>query len=170
MDIETTSLFADIGMLVCGLLREKEVESALFVPSPENEKAVIEQILERISKCSLIVTFNGRSFDLPFLHSRAMILGIENIPCFMGHHLDVYEQFKKRMRFSKLSLSHLSRVLGHQTDDQSSGREIPLLYLQYLASGNPELKSRILEHCSSDVDLLEELYADLRSVMDKEDH
>ena len=50
LDIETSSLHADIGSLVvAGFLSEKE-EKFFFVETPKEEKKVLEEVLEYLEK------------------------------------------------------------------------------------------------------------------------
>jgi len=80
----------------------KEVEIEFF----EDEKLLIEKTFEILNEYPMVVTFNGDSFDLPYLKNRAKLLGIseEKIPIKVnktydtadlrnGVHIDLYKFF-----------------------------------------------------------------------------
>ncbi|MEM1919116.1 MAG: DNA-directed DNA polymerase I [Desulfurococcaceae archaeon] len=73
----------------------------------DNEKSLIMEVFETIKKHPVIVTYNGDAFDLPYLYTRALRLGIsrEHIPIQIGEniarvktgvHIDLYKFFKNR--------------------------------------------------------------------------
>lgn len=157
LDIETTSLYADTGMLVCAVLRSEGKDTLFFVESPKKEKDVLERLLKQTRKCDTLITFNGRSFDLPFLVSRGIVLGIQDVTLNPPCHIDLFEHCRKNLRFDKLSLDHIARVLGVEVETGLTGREVPHLYLTYLAKQDKELRDRIIEHCISDVNMLEKI-------------
>jgi len=70
----------------------------------DSEKAMILEVFRIINQYPLIITFNGDGFDLPYLHNRALVLGIdpdaipiENVRDFVGirhgFHIDLYKFF-----------------------------------------------------------------------------
>lgn len=169
LDIETTSLFADTGMLVCAVVRRNGENREFFVECPEAEKRTLGDLLTMLSECDELVTFNGKSFDLPFILSRALVLGIEGPGLPPQFHLDLYEEFKRRFRFVKLSLGHLSHILGYDSEVATTGVDVPNLYLRYLADRDAELKQEILRHCNSDVDLLQQIHHRLKPLFEREE-
>ncbi len=168
LDIESTSLHADMGMLVCAVLRQNGRDRVYFVDRPRLERSVLERLLRKIGGVECLVTFNGRSFDLPFLASRALILGIQDIPAITCRQVDLFESLKKVLRFDKLSLDHVARVLGIEFDSSLTGREVPHMYLTYLSERKKEMRERVIRHCVSDVDLMEKVYLKLDALMNLE--
>ncbi|MCG4585515.1 ribonuclease H-like domain-containing protein, partial [Anaerosalibacter bizertensis] len=74
LDIETTgfSRVKDIIYLV-GLLIYNEGKYTLkqyFLNSPEKEKLLLKSLIHDIEESKYIVTFNGNTFDIPFLNSK----------------------------------------------------------------------------------------------------
>jgi len=158
LDIETTSLCADTGMLVCSVIRRQGKDLLFFVDSPRNERRVLDRLCAGISKCDTLVTFNGRSFDLPFIISRRLVLGAKDPGLAPVRHLDLFDHCRQMLRFDKLSLDHIARVLGIEVDATLTGREIPHLYNTYLASRSRHARQQIIDHCISDVRTLENVY------------
>jgi len=80
------SLYASDGFKKVFLLRRPELgESPTDLKDAEffsSERELIERAFEVLSSYPLVITFNGDSFDLPYLRNRALKLGIkeENIP------------------------------------------------------------------------------------------
>jgi uncharacterized protein YprB with RNaseH-like and TPR domain len=168
LDIESTSLHADMGMLVCAVMRKDGKDRVFFVASPKRERRTLEGLLKEIGRCDRLVTFNGRSFDLPFLMSRALVLGITDFDPIACVHVDLYEECKRLLRFDRLSLDHIARTLGLRCEGALSGREVPNAYLTYLATGDRGLRDLIVAHCVSDVDTMERLAKRLQPLLASE--
>jgi len=71
----------------------------------ETEKEMLLESFKIIEDYAMIVTFNGDVFDMPYMHNRAVNLGIEKTPFKMmkrnatlhkGIHIDLYPVFKNR--------------------------------------------------------------------------
>jgi len=72
LDIETSSLDADSGMVVAvGCAEGRNEPETMFVKSYEDEETVMSKVFGKI-KGRRIVTFNGTRFDIPFLIARAL--------------------------------------------------------------------------------------------------
>lgn len=72
MDIETTGLHGRPVFLV-GLMRydgDDLVISQLFARDYAEEKAILEAAAASIAGAGMLVTFNGKAFDVPFLRDR----------------------------------------------------------------------------------------------------
>ena len=165
LDIETTSLHADMGMLVCAVVRREGKDKKFFVESPKMEGKVLTRVLDELRKCDCLVTFNGRSFDVPFLLSRALVLGIEDVTLNLPRHTDLYEECKRVLRFDRHGLDHIARLLGVDVNAPVTGREVPHLYMTYLATKDGKIKERIIKHCVSDVDTMEKVAERLGSMI-----
>jgi uncharacterized protein YprB with RNaseH-like and TPR domain len=169
LDIETTSLYADTGMLVCGVLRRDGKDKVLFVESPRREPKVLSRLLGELRKCDHLVTFNGRSFDLPFILSRALVIGIENPTLDLPRHVDLYDECKRVLRFDRHGLDHIARLLGIEVNASLTGQEVPHLYMTYLATKDPEVREQIIGHCVSDIDTMEGVSKSLAPLLPKEE-
>jgi len=165
LDIESTSLSADMGMLVCSVIRTRGKDSLFFVDSPRNERRVLDRLCAEIRKCDTLVTFNGRSFDLPFIVSRRLVLGARDLGLSTARHVDLFDHCRQILRFDKFSLDHIARVLGIEVDASLTGREIPHLYNTYLANRSRQAKQQIMDHCVSDVRTLEKVYLRLEPLL-----
>ena len=82
----------------------KQLPEGFEVEVFDSERAMILEVFRIINLYPLIITFNGDGFDLPYLHNRALMLGvdpdaipIENVRDFVsirhGFHIDLYKFF-----------------------------------------------------------------------------
>jgi uncharacterized protein YprB with RNaseH-like and TPR domain len=155
LDIETTSLYADTGMLVCAVLRKDGKDRKFFVESPRRERKILIRLLDELRKCEALVTFNGRSFDIPFLLSRALVVGVENPTLSLPRHIDLYDECKRVLRFDRHGLDHIARLLGVDVNARVTGREVPHMYMTYLATKDAKIRDQIIQHCTADIDTME---------------
>src|SRR6266567_932002 len=73
LDIETTSLEADAGTLVsAGLMSDVGRGEYLEAKRTSDEKPLLLKLVKRLERYDVMVTWNGRSFDIPFLYVRAL--------------------------------------------------------------------------------------------------
>lgn len=127
----------------------------VFLPDPDAEVNSFDRILELLKTKSLLVTFNGKTFDVPVLESRLLYhqiwLNIRQM-----EHLDLLH-IARRLWKNKLPSCALETIefyiLGHIRDKELDieGGDIPQTYFHYLMSGDPELIRRIFVHNHHDI-------------------
>ena len=142
-----------------GAVRGRVIQ--FFSDMPGDEPEILRRTIEVLQQADIIVTYNGQSFDIPFLKQRAAKYGI---PCELpGFHLDlftfarVYTDLKQVI--GSLSQKNVERYMGlaSSRDDQIDGGESVRLFNRYriLASADsPEaaaLEQKILLHNHDDV-------------------
>lgn len=125
------------------------------------EAAMLSDIARLFERADTIVTFNGKSFDLPLLESRMVMnrirLHITNYP-----HLDLLHAARRvyKLRLGRCSLTALEgAVLGKTRDDDLPGAQVPARYFEYLKTGEFALLEDVLRHNFDDVRSLTELTA-----------
>ena len=101
----------------------KETEEKNISYKPMNEKEMLEQFWKVAAVCSEFVSFNGRSFDAPFLFIRSMVHNVKPTKDLLSNrylssqrgcaHIDLMDQltFYGAARFRK-SLHLFCRALG----------------------------------------------------------
>ncbi|MGC8993256.1 MAG: ribonuclease H-like domain-containing protein [Candidatus Aenigmatarchaeota archaeon] len=165
LDIETTSLNADVGFLVLvGFVSDKE-EKFFFVDSPIKEKEVLEQVLDYLEKIKgeKIYVWNAK-FDIPFLISKCSKYNL-NLKIFTK--LKVFDLLNFSREFLKLSSNRLDDVcsfLGIQKNVLITGKMVQAFYEEYL-SGNQERKKDIIEHCRDDLVGLKSFYEKFKELI-----
>jgi uncharacterized protein YprB with RNaseH-like and TPR domain len=159
IDTETTGLSGGTGTLVflvgIGYLEpERFVVRQYFLRSPADEPAMLTALATDAARRPGLVSFNGRSFDMPLLETR-YILNRRRSPFILAPHLDLLPAARRLWRDSldSCSLGSLEgSVLGVRRDQADvPGGLIPIIYRDYLRSGNAIEMPRIFYHNQIDV-------------------
>jgi uncharacterized protein YprB with RNaseH-like and TPR domain len=107
----------------------------------------VAEFLAEMDRRSLLVTFNGKSFDYPFIRSRAAASGLRVSE--VEHHLDLLHVGRRfwRHRLPNCKLQTLERFLCHRVrEGDIPGAEIPDAYHAYVRTGNAYQIVDILKH------------------------
>ena len=155
LDIETLGLFSrpviliGIGKIENGrlivyqyLLRDIDEEQAALVAARDHLS------IDRPA----LVTFNGKSFDLPYLTDRLAYYGRGSIP--PVPHFDVLHFSKRRWRdqLPSFRLCALEKeIFGIVREDDVPGQMVPEFYETYLHTNNCGPLVPIIEHNKQDV-------------------
>lgn len=158
LDVETTGLGRGPGTyaFLIGLLDHCQGRlrlRQLLMPHPGEESALLERLTRALRGCSLLVTFNGRSFDLPLLQVRYQ-LQRQLWPLGRVPHLDLIGPARRlfRLRLGGASLARLETgLLGVERQGDIPGHEIPEAYRTFLQTGDPEVLEPVLEHNARDL-------------------
>ena len=159
LDTETTGLSGGTGTMAflvgLGFFEEDRfVVLQAFLRDPGDEPAMIGFLAEFLPRFRWLVTFNGRGFDVPILQNR-FVLARRPFPLDGVPHLDLLPPSRRLWweRLVSCSLTALERdVLGVVRDqaDIPSG-VIPLVYRDYLRTGDAREIPRILYHNRMDI-------------------
>jgi uncharacterized protein YprB with RNaseH-like and TPR domain len=155
LDIETLGLFSrpvilfGVGMIEDGYLA---VHQYLLRDIDEEQAALMATIDHMSGDRPALVTFNGKSFDLPYLSDRLAYYGMgppTKIP-----HFDVLHFSRRRWKnfFPSLRLAALeTEILGIHRKDDIPGQMVPEFYETYLRTENCGPLVPIIEHNKQDV-------------------
>jgi len=159
LDTETTGLSGGTGTMAfvvgLGLFTEQGFQvHQYFMRDPGDEPAMIETLAAQLSEFEVLVSFNGIAFDVPILENRFILARIPP-PTIAVPHLDLLHPARRLWRYSlpSCALGTLEReVLGvlREQDDVPSGI-IPLLYRDYLRTGDAREMKRVLYHNAIDI-------------------
>ncbi len=125
----------------------------LLLREPAEERALLRRFEELAARCSMLVSFNGKSFDWPLLQSRRVMnrLGAMEV----RPHLDLLHVSRRlhKRRLGSCRLIHLeAEVLGwDRGEDDIPGAEIPARYSHFLRSGDEEALRAVIDHNAWDV-------------------
>jgi uncharacterized protein YprB with RNaseH-like and TPR domain len=158
LDTETTGLGAGggvwaflVGMASFDAEGRLEVEQ-LLLQSPADEAALVERVAERIAASEFLVTYNGKTFDLPLLSTRTVMCRLP--PLAVRPHLDLLH-VARRLHRARLGACRLvtleSEVLGFVRGPDIEGGEIPARYAHFLRTGDEEALAGVVEHNAWDV-------------------
>ncbi len=171
IDIETTGLSArNSAAILIGLLKCSPISFAnssdgnknnleftqLFAQNLSEEKNILEELGKAISDVDMLITFNGQSFDIPFLRERGSLHGV-SLPSLQSYHFDIYKLVRNhstlKSTLPNLKQKTIENYLGlweHRKDIISGGESV-LLYFNYLRNNKPEDLDKILLHNKDDV-------------------
>jgi len=132
---------------VSGCLRVRQ----FFLSSFAAERAMLEALAEVADAGGTVVTYNGKSFDVPLIETRFAFHRMDT-PFAGMPHIDMLHPARRLWRndedgLASCRLSLLERALcGHVRDGDVPGMEIPARYFHYVRSGDARPLSAVLEH------------------------
>ncbi|HEY64026.1 MAG TPA: tetratricopeptide repeat protein [Caldilineae bacterium] len=159
IDTETTGLSGGAGTLVfmVGVGRfegDRFVVRQFFMRRPDEERALLDRVMDAVADAAAVVTFNGRSFDLPLLTTRFRLARLE-VPLADVPHFDLLTAARRvwRRRLDSCALTNLEReILRYsRAADDVPGWLIPTLYQRYLWEGDVIPMARVFYHNREDV-------------------
>lgn len=161
LDIETSGMKADRGMVVAvGLLKGEEPE-VRFAETPEEERKVLEWLRDELKSCSKLVTWYGSGFDIPFLLARAALHGVNLGRLTETPMLDLCEWSRGHLLLSSHKLESVARFFGIQRTLEFHGGDVAALF-KLAARGDYEARRLIIDHCKDDLLLLRRVHEKLR--------
>jgi uncharacterized protein YprB with RNaseH-like and TPR domain len=129
------------------------VVEQLFLRSPGEEAPILERIAARMRTASMLVSFNGKAFDLPLLRTRFAMARMP--PPVEPPHLDlvhVARRIHKGSRGSSCKLTALEeKVLGFVREGDVPSGEVSACYLRWLRMGDPYPLIGVADHNAWDV-------------------
>ncbi len=158
VDTETTGLSGGSGTLAF-LLGLAEVEGDALVVTQylltrfAGESAMLKAFAGALTADDRLVSYNGKSFDLPLLITRYRMQGQPH-PFTPLPHLDllhpVRRLFAKRWPDCRL-LTLEERLLGFRRQHDLPGSEAPAAWTHYIRQGRVEQMIRVVEHKRQDI-------------------
>ncbi len=125
-----------------------------FLRDPSEEVALVAALAKLLENCSGLVTFNGRTFDVPLLESR-FLLARNHFDLRALLHLDLLPPARRlwRGRLENCRLGTLEiEVLGiERTAVDVPGWMIPEIYTTYLRTGDARELQRLIYHNEIDI-------------------
>ena len=168
MDIETKGL-SNVPIILIGVAEikgDKIIASQYFLRNYPEEANIIEAYLSHLDEDSVHVTFNGKSFDVPFIKNRCLY---NRIDCNLDlPHLDLM-YFAKNLWKDKLPNCQLQTIerelFGIEREGDVPGQYIPGYYDTYLSQNNIGPVVPIIEHNCQDIislaSFLKKMYEDV---------
>ena len=149
LDLETCG-FSGTPLFLTGALRVRGGRVELIQLMARNyaeEASVVAESLEMVRAHPLLVTFNGKSYDLPFLRERAARHGLE--PAEPRGHLDLLHAARRRWRdiLPDCRLQTLeARFTGRRRAGDVPGSEVPERYHAFVRGGPASELVPVLRH------------------------
>jgi hypothetical protein len=149
MDTETAGL-RDAPLFLVGILRYTDCgweTVQLLARDYDEELALLVEAARLLGQHSVLVTFNGLTFDVPFIRTRMRYHRLR--PLYdPGHHVDLLKlarrQYARALPNCQLQTLE-ARLLGLARAGDIPGAEVPRVYHEFVAGGGKDMLA-VLEH------------------------
>ena len=155
VDIETTGLTAGTPLFLVGVLGHfngalRVVQ--LLARDYTEEAALLTHFVTLLDASKVVVSFNGKSYDLPYIRDRCLFMGV---PFRLGQaHIDMLHVGRRiwGRQLPNCKLQTLERYICRRTrQGDIPGAEIPDAYHRFVRSGNAVQMRDILHHNALDL-------------------
>jgi hypothetical protein len=185
LDTETTGLTGagTIAFLVGVAFFEKDstgnnvyVVRQYFLRDHGDEAAMLHLLAQLLATKAGLITFNGRSFDVPLLDTRYLMNRLDDVvgDLLGSPHIDLLQPARRlwRRRLGSCSLGSLEKQLlgvnrGHE---DVPGWVIPGMYMDYLRSGDARELVRVFYHNKIDMLSMVTLATKIAQLIGQPDH
>ncbi len=175
LDTETTGLAGGTGtcafLIGLGMIEGTDfVVRQFFLRDYPDEKAILAALAQALAGYKGLVTFNGKTFDIPLLETR-FALARQRSPFGRMIHLDLLHPARRlwKLRLESCHLTHLEKeVLGITRKGDVPGSEIPGIYFDYLRTGDARGLQPVFYHNALDIITLAALTAELARLIGAE--
>ncbi len=160
IDAETTGLSSGTGtfafMLGLGWFDDHNAfhVKQIFLPEPACEHEYLCALTEELARFNTIVSFNGKSFDIPLVKTRYMLHSIPS-PFEDMAHIDLLHLARRvwRYRLASRTLGELENHILHFTrgEVELPGWMAPKLYLDYLHTRDAAPMKGMFYHNQMDI-------------------
>jgi len=158
VDLETTGIAGGAGsyafLVGCAWFDRGRFHVRQFLLSSfASERALLEAVREVASDVDAVVTYNGKSFDLPLIETRYALNRLST-PFAEMPHVDMLHHARRLWHGHDEGhrLSHLeSSLLGHEREGDVPGFEIPSRYFHFVRTGDARPLDAVLEHNRRDL-------------------
>lgn len=159
LDTETSGLAGGTGTYAfeVGLGRFTEDGFKLaqfFMRHPGEEPSLLAGLSEFMDGMKAIVTYNGKSFDIPLLNTRYTLMGMTS-PFTQVDHFDLLPLARRlwRIRLESHTLGNVeNQILGvNRGDEEVPGYMIPEMYFEYLKTQDARPMAGIFYHNAIDI-------------------
>lgn len=156
LDIETTGVkrYTDYAWCI-GFARIDKlniISKQIFLNNKDDEYESLKLLNEELKNTNRIITFNGNTFDLPFLFERAKTYGLE-----LTQPEDKYDLYKlirknnKYLMIKRINLQTVEKFMNIKRDDPLSGKDTLSLYKIAVETKYDYIKKSLLNHNYYDI-------------------
>jgi len=138
LDIETLGLFGR-AIVLLGVAKPKktgiDIHQYLVRDIPD-EPGVLWEFISHLTEKTALITFNGRSFDIPYIRERLEFYGIDGSLSLPHFDLLYFSRRAWRTQLSNCKLETLEKHLGVNRTVDIPSALVPEFYETYLKTGN----------------------------------
>ena len=155
LDIETGGLSANTYMFLCGLMFLDDgdfiVEQA-FARNYAEEEGCLRHVRATMARFDAVATYNGASFDLPFIRTRMAIHRIPDVdPIGSVDLLHTARRVFRGILPDRRLLTVERHLRGFSRSDDIPGRYIPEAWHDYVRTGDGRVMQNVLYHNRMDL-------------------
>lgn len=156
-DIETTGLSPKYcKVILIGVLfneNNKTIIKQFFAENEDDEMELLLAFKDKFGSFKNHITFNGITFDIPFLNSR---FAKYNIDFYLNKSEDIdilrlIKPYKEKLALSDCKLKTIEKYIGIHREDTISGKESVQIYKEFIETKSIDLKNKILLHNYEDI-------------------
>lgn len=158
LDTETTGLAGGAGTYIflmgVGYFEgDQFCVRQYFMRDFNEERALLSAVNELLSNFEAIVSYNGKTFDVPLIQSRFIMSGMKLNLEDPGHFDLLYPARRLwKRRLENCSLSTVERdILGVIRENDVPGHLVPEIYFRYLKTKDARALKRVFEHNLQDI-------------------
>jgi uncharacterized protein YprB with RNaseH-like and TPR domain len=160
IDLETTGIAGGAGtyafLVGCGWFAGGTFRiRQFFLSSFTAERALLEAVGDLAADTGAVVSYNGKSFDLPLIETRFALHRLTS-PFGEMPHIDMLHPARRMWRTTDTSAGDMSsscrlstleqHLCGYVRDGDVAGFEIPARYFRYVHTADPRPLAAVLEH------------------------
>ena len=169
IDTETTGLMGGTGtvafLIGVGYFNKNVLTIEQHIMRDyDEEAAMLKKIKELLDQKDILVSFNGKSFDLPLIKTRLILNRLR----YSKHrlHLDLLHSARRIWSFlDSCSLGSLeTQVLDFERNDDIPGSMIPGIYFDFIEKNDYKLLAPVIEHNLYDILSLVTLFTHLKEI------
>lgn len=166
LDTETSGLNIGSGSLVflfgCCFFNHQGLEiRQLFIDHPYHELLLLSTIDDLLSGFKVLISYNGKSFDIPILKNRFALIQLDH-HLNSRIHIDLLHQSRKLWKYDleskKLSDIEFDILKIKRDQEEVPGWLIPQIYMDFVQYGETELLKGVFYHNEIDVVSLAALF------------
>lgn len=171
LDIETTNLKADFGIIICYAIADDASDTVSFKSINKRDlrtcldEKVVSQCIKDMRKYDRIIGYYSTKFDIPFLRTRAIALGLEFPEYGEIIHNDLYYTVRNKLNISSNRLDNACRTVFGETEKTRIDADRWIKALM----GDEAALAYIQDHCIKDVQETKRLYHKLENYRKKTD-
>jgi len=174
LDTETSGLAGGTGtyafLIGVGRFTDEGFNlSQFFMRDPYEEPAQLAALQSALVDCEVLVTYNGKSFDVPLLNTRFITNG-EPPPLNSYKHIDLLH-IARRIWRDRLESRTLGSIETHilqlpRTEEDIPGWMVPAIYFDYIKTGDARPITNVLYHNAMDIISLASLLNQVSDMLD----
>jgi uncharacterized protein YprB with RNaseH-like and TPR domain len=160
IDIETSSLKADFGIILCAVVKPVGKDATVFRLDsytkrlPWDDSPLVKDLVEYLSECSNTFGWYSKPFDVPYVRTRKLKAGQTDLIAF--RHADLIRTARAHFKFHNNRLeTWINNLSKHRKTDIH-----PDHWLRAMFCYKPSM-DKVVEHCLMDVYGMEDVFLGL---------